>query len=154
MIRSFEKRDLAALYQLDQVCFPPEIAYSRAELRYFVTHRDCSCWLVERWVSDHPHNKLAGFVIVERVTFGGQAAAHIVTLDVDPNERRRGFGKLLMDTVEQQMKQEGAGAIRLEVAENNLSAQQFYRSLGFASRGRIPKYYGGKIDAEVMEKTL
>jgi ribosomal protein S18 acetylase RimI-like enzyme len=52
------------------------------------------------------------------------------------------------------MRQEGAGVLRLEVAENNPAAQQFYRSLGFVTRGRIAKYYGGKVDAEVMEKVI
>jgi ribosomal protein S18 acetylase RimI-like enzyme len=40
------------------------------------------------------------------------------------------------------------------VAENNPAARQFYRSLGFVARGRIAKYYGGMVDAEVMEKVL
>ena len=59
-----------------------------------------------------------------------------------------------MQTAEEQMKQEGAGVMSLEVAENNPAAQQFYRSLGFVTRGRIAKYYGGKVDAEVMEKVI
>ena len=154
MIRCFAKRDLAGLYELDQVCFRPEIAYSRAELRYFVTNPNCSCWIVERWLDDRLASKLAGFVIVERARVDGHATGHIVTMDVDPSERRRGFGKLLMETVERQMKQEGTGAITLEVAENNAGALAFYRSLGFEPRGRIPNYYGNRIDAAVMEKAL
>jgi ribosomal protein S18 acetylase RimI-like enzyme len=60
----------------------------------------------------------------------------------------------LIETAEEQMKQEGASLMSLEVAENNAAAQQFYRSLGFVARGRIEKYYGGRIDAEVMEKGI
>ena len=82
------------------------------------------------------------------------AAGHIVTLDIDPVERRRGLGTLLMQTAEEQMRQGGAGVLSLEVAENNPAAQQFYRSLGFVTRGRIAKYYGGVVDAEVMEKVI
>jgi ribosomal protein S18 acetylase RimI-like enzyme len=63
-------------------------------------------------------------------------------------------GTLLMQTAEEQMRQEGAGILSLEVAENNPAARQFYRSLGFVARGRIAKYYGGMVDAEVMEKVL
>src|SRR5271156_6760902 len=148
-LRGFQRRDLAALHQLDGVCFTPEIAYSRAELQYFLTHPSCSCWIAER-----PENKLAGFVIIERASRKGRLAGHIVTLDVDPGERRRGLGTLLMETAEEQMRQEGAGVLSLEVAENNPAAQQFYRSLGFVTRGRIAKYYGGMVDAEVMEKVI
>src|ERR1700691_4592507 len=148
-LRSFQMRDLAGLYQLDQVCFPQEIAYSRDELQYFLTHPKCSCWIAEQ-----PEDKLAGFVIFERASRHGRPAGHIVTLDVDPDERRRGLGTLLMQTAEEQMKQEGAGVMSLEVAENNAAARQFYRSLGFVTRGRIAKYYGGMVDAEVMEKVI
>ena len=59
-----------------------------------------------------------------------------------------------MHTAEEQMKQEGAGLMSLEVAEDNAVARQFYRSLGFVTRGKIAKYYGGKVDAEVMEKEI
>jgi ribosomal-protein-alanine N-acetyltransferase len=148
-LRAFQMRDLAALHQLDQVCFPREIAYSRAELQYFLTHPKCSCWIAEQ-----PEDKLAGFVIFERSKRHGRRAGHIVTLDIDPEERRRGLGTLLMQTGEEQMRQEGAGVLSLEVAENNPAAQQFYRRLGFVTRGRIAKYYGGMVDAEVMEKVI
>jgi ribosomal-protein-alanine N-acetyltransferase len=148
-LRSFQMQDLAGLYRLDQVCFPREIAYSKAELQYFLTHPKCSCWIAEQ-----PDDKLAGFVIFERSKRQGRRAGHIVTLDIDPEERRRGVGTLLMHTAEEQMRQEGAGVLSLEVAENNPAAQQFYRSLGFVTRRRIAKYYGGMVDAEVMEKVI
>ena len=137
------------MHQLDGVCFPPAIAYSRAELQYFLTHPNCSCWIAEQ-----PENKLGGFVIVERTNRRGRLSGHIVTLDVDPGERRRGLGRLLLNTVEEQMKQEGAALMSLEVAENNEPARNFYRSLGFIASGRIAKYYGGRVDAEVMEKVI
>jgi [ribosomal protein S18]-alanine N-acetyltransferase len=148
-LRSFQTRDLARLHQLDRVCFEPEIAYSKAELQYFLTHPRCSCWIAER-----PESKVAGFVIIERASRNGEPAGHIVTLDVDPAERRRGLGTLLMQTAEEQMKQEGTGVMSLEVAQNNAAARRFYRALGFVTRGRIAKYYGGRVDAEVMEKAI
>jgi [ribosomal protein S18]-alanine N-acetyltransferase len=146
-LRIFQTKDLAGLHRLDQACFPQGIAYSRAELQYFLTQPGCSCWIAEEG-----KDKLAGFVIFERS--GRQGHGHIVTLDIDPVERRRGLGTLLMRTAEELLKREGAGVVRLEVAENNSAARQFYRSLGFVVRGRIAKYYGGKIDAEVMEKVI
>jgi [ribosomal protein S18]-alanine N-acetyltransferase len=148
-LRSFQQKDVTGLHKLDQVCFPRDIAYSQAELRYFLTHPRCSCWIAEQ-----DESKLAGFVIVERASRNGHLTGHIVTLDVDPVERRRGLGTLLMQTVEEQMKEEGAGAMSLEVAENNSAAREFYQRLGFAAIGRISKYYAGRVDAEVMEKAI
>jgi ribosomal-protein-alanine N-acetyltransferase len=148
-LRSFEARDLPALHQLDQVCFSRGIAYSKAELQHFLTHPSCSCWVAEQ-----PNNRLVGFVILERAGLRGRPAGHIVTLDVDPDARRIGLGTLLMQTAEEQMKHEGAAWMTLEVAENNLAARHFYRNLGFVTRGKIEKYYGGTIDGEVMEKAI
>jgi [ribosomal protein S18]-alanine N-acetyltransferase len=149
MIRSYKKADFPRLHQLDQLCFPPEIAYSRAELQYFITHPRCSCWIAEA-----DSGNVAGFLIIERVRAEGRLTGHIVTLDVELASRRQGLGALLMQTAEQQMKQEGAQHLLLEVAENNAGAQRFYRRLGFIARGRINQYYGGKINADVMEKAL
>jgi ribosomal-protein-alanine N-acetyltransferase len=150
MIRSFQRRDLMRLYQLDQICFSQEIAYSKAELQYFLMHPRCSCWVAEQ-----PASKLAGFVILERRSRrNGRPAGHIVTLDIDPGARRGGLGSLLMRTAEEQLKREGVEVMSLEVAEDNLAARQFYRSLGFVLSGRISKYYGGRIDAEMMEKVI
>ena len=148
-LRSCEPRDLAALHKLDHACFPQGIAYSKAELQYFLTHPRCSCWIAEQ-----PESKLAGFVIIERAHLNGRPAGHIVTLDVDPAERRRGLGTLLMQTAEEQLKQEGTGVMSLEVAQDNTAARRFYCGLGFVTRGRIAKYYGGRVDAEVMEKSI
>jgi ribosomal protein S18 acetylase RimI-like enzyme len=148
-LRSFEARDLPALHQLDQVCFSRGIAYSKAELQHFLTHPSCSCWVAEQ-----PNHRLVGFVIVERASLRGHPAGHIVTLDVDPVARRHGLGTLLMQTAQEQMKHEGAAWMTLEVAENNTAARHFYRNLGFDTRGKIAKYYGGTIDAEVMEKAI
>jgi [ribosomal protein S18]-alanine N-acetyltransferase len=148
-LRSYRKQDLAELHQLDQVCFPQEIAYSQAELQHFLSHPRCFCWIAEQ-----ADRKLAGFVITERARRHGLPAGHIVTLDVDPSARRRGLGTLLMQTAENQMKEEGAAVMSLEVAENNATALEFYRGLGFVNRGRIAKYYGGRVDAEIMEKAI
>ena len=148
-LRSFEARDLPALHQLDQACFPRGIAYSRAELQYFLAHPSCSCW-----VAEGSEGRLAGFVIIERTQLQGRPAGHVVTLDVDSTARRLGLGTLLMQTAEAQMKQEGAGVMSLEVSVDNAVARRFYRRLGFVTSGRIEKYYGGKTDAEMMEKAL
>ena len=76
-LRSFEARDLPALHQLDQACFARGIAYSKAELQHFLTHPSCSCWIAEQ-----PDNRLAGFVIIERVSLHGRPAGHIEGYDV------------------------------------------------------------------------
>ncbi|HEV2272589.1 MAG TPA: N-acetyltransferase [Acidobacteriaceae bacterium] len=148
-VRAYRRHDLPRLYELDQSCFPPDIAYSRADLRYFLASPRCFCW-----VAESPSDSVAGFIIVERVRRSGSMTGHIVTIDVGAQMRRQGVGRLLMETAEEQLTREGAILMSLEVAEDNLPAQVFYRRLGFAEVGRIPKYYAARQDARVMEKRL
>lgn len=156
-VRSFDRKEtdhdwhqhLDELYCLDQICFPPEIAYSRAELQHFLLHPRCSCWIAEQ-----AGEVLAGFIIVERSTRRGRSTGHVVTLDVEPDHRRGGVGTELMRIAEEQMRQKGIAVMSLEVAENNAAARHFYNNLGFVTMGRIANYYGGRVNAEVMEKLI
>ena len=140
--------ELERLFQLDQVCFPPEIAYSRKELKHFLLHPKCTTWIAQ------DGEALAGFLMLERSNRRGRAVGHIVTLDVDPAQRRRRVGSLLMYAAEQRMQHEAIAVMRLEVAENNPEARHFYNSLGFSLIGHIAHYYGGRVNAEVMEKPV
>jgi [ribosomal protein S18]-alanine N-acetyltransferase len=148
-LRNFRKDDLARLHELDQICFPVGISYSIAELRYFLINPRCRCWIAEE-----TDEELVGFLIVEKVRRSSGMSGHIVTLDVSPHARRHGVGKLLMEAAEERMKREGASLLTLEMAVNNEAARAFYGRLGFSRIGKIPEYYPGKLDAEVMEKSI
>ena len=148
-LRGFRKADLPRLHELDQRCFARDIAYSTADLKYFLTSPRCTCWVAEA-----PGGILAGFIIIERVRRDGSMRGHIVTIDVESDKRRQGLGRLLLGAAEERLKREGAVLITLEVAEDNVQAQAFYRRVGFNQTGRIPKYYAGRLDAQVMEKPI
>jgi [ribosomal protein S18]-alanine N-acetyltransferase len=148
-VRSFRKHDLLRLYQLDQNCFAPDIAYSMADLKYFLCSARCSSWVAEA-----PRETVAGFIIVERSRQEGNMTGHLVTIDVEPQMRRQGVGCLLLNAAEEQLKTEGVSLMTLEVAEDNVGAQAFYRRQGFADAGVIPQYYAGRLDAQVMKKQI
>ena len=42
-LRSYEPHDFAALFRLDQSCFPAGISYSKTTLRYFLTIPSADC---------------------------------------------------------------------------------------------------------------
>lgn len=148
-LRGFRKHDLPELHQLDQRCFAQDIAYSIADLKYFLANTRCFCWVAEA-----PDERLAGFTIVERIRRGGRMTGHIVTIDVDREMRRQGVGRVLLEAAEEQLKREGAVLLTLEVAEDNAAARSFYHQFGFAEAGRIPDYYAGRLDAQIMEKSI
>jgi ribosomal protein S18 acetylase RimI-like enzyme len=111
-LRDYQPNDFDTLWKLDQLCFPEDIAYSRSELRIFLSLRTAFCIVAEQ------EQKIAGFVVVDSRP---HRAGYIVTIDVDPAQRRQGIN-----------------AIRLEVADNNQSARDFYARHGFAVIGRKP----------------
>lgn len=144
-IRQAAREDLDALFALDQVCFRSGIAYSKTELKYFLFHPH-SISLVANDASG-----IAGFAIAEVRMEGGRCAGHIVTIDVDPAQRRQGVGQLLMDALTERCRAAGAVLLRLEVAVDNEAAIAFYKLLGFVETGRIRRFYMGRLDALTME---
>jgi [ribosomal protein S18]-alanine N-acetyltransferase len=148
-LRPFRISDLEDAYQLDQVCFAPGIAYSRAQLGGYIRMRNAQAWVAE--VAQDGQIRMAGFVIAN---LDRRAQGHIITVDVAPEWRRHGVGSLLMDAAEDWMRQQGGEVAYLETAEDNVSAQAFYRKRGYAKLRRIEDYYGDGAAAWLMAKKL
>lgn len=153
-LRNYVKADLAALHALDQVCFEPEIAYSRAELESFLNHPSGFSIIACQG------KQIVGFAIIRSIRRNAapgqplrdEAAVHILTIDVSPHARRQGVGALLMDWIILKAAMLGANAIVLEVAVTNEAAQRFYQRFGFSVTGTIPGYYNGNVDAYSLER--
>lgn len=86
------------------------------------------------------NHRPAGFGIV-RVA-GGEA--EVLTVAVDPDNRRRGYGRLLVEEMARRAYRERAEALFLEVDESNRAAVMLYRQLGFVKVGERPRYYEHK----------
>lgn len=148
-LRPIAEDDFPKLYALDQACFAPGIAWSKAELRYFLKYPGNFGMIAE-----DEAGQIAGFAIAGKQLRRGTALGRLITIDVDPGMRRRGAGHMLLEEVELRFRGMGAAAARLEVSVDNTTAQAFYARHGFARTGRIPGYYLGRVDALVMEKQL
>ncbi len=148
-LRAVSPDDFPNLYALDQACFDPGIAWSKAELLYFMKYPGNIGVLAE-----DESGRLAGFAIAGKQRRQGSIFGRLITIDVDAQLRRRGIGHVLLEEIERQLRAAGANAVLLEVAVDNATAQSFYERHGFVSTGRIPGYYLGRIDALVMEKPL
>jgi ribosomal-protein-alanine N-acetyltransferase len=75
--------------------------------------------------------------------------AHVTTLAVDPNVRRRRLGTRLMLELVDIALERGAKHLTLEVRMSNASAQALYQRFGFAPVGLRKNYYRDE-DALVM----
>jgi ribosomal-protein-alanine N-acetyltransferase len=149
LLRPVLTDDFAALFALDQACFPPGIAWSKAELKYFLKYPG-NIGVIAEGNAQH----IAGFAIAGKQMRKGAVLGRLITIDVEASQRRRGVGHILLEEIERQLREAGATAVLLEVAVDNAAAQTFYEHHGFVRTGRIPGYYLGRIDALAMEKPL
>ena len=62
--------------------------------------------------------------------------AHLRMLGVDPDSRRRGAGRALMDATIALAKERGRTRLTLETTAQMTAAQHMYESMGFVARGR------------------
>jgi putative acetyltransferase len=87
---------------------------------------------VDWWVVVSAIGKLIGFL--------GVTSDTIEALFIDPAYHRRGGGKLLVAHAQSL----NAGALLVEVNEENKSALRFYKRLGFSIVGQSPTDAGGR----------
>ena len=92
-----------------------------------------------------------GGLLLARITAD---EAEILTLAVEPAQRRHGLGDALVETAVLHAAALGAAAMFLEVAEDNAPALALYQGLGFGQVGRRPDYYGPGRDAALLRRSL
>ncbi len=143
VIRDFKAEDFETLWRIDQVCFPPGIAYSKAELKSYIRHRNSFTLVAE------DERRVGGFIVGHQGTTG-----HIITIDVVVEARRSGVGSLLLEAAEQRLRQGGSKAVGLETAVDNAAALAFYKRHGYSVTGTWPRYYSNGVDALILKKNL
>ena len=75
--------------------------------------------------------------------------AHLTTLGVAPEARRRHLGTRLLLALVERALDSGSRHLTLEVRASNTNAQRLYERFGFAEVGKRHGYYRGE-DAVVM----
>ncbi|MFH1572929.1 MAG: N-acetyltransferase [Acidobacteriota bacterium] len=141
VIRDCSPADLARLYEIDRLCFPPGIAYTREELQFYLSHPGS----IARAAQLGP--EILGFVIGR---IEGEMWGHVITLDVLPEARRRGIGSRLLENLHGEFRAAGTPLAVLEVDTENTAARAFYQGFGYTRVETIPGYYAGGRDAHRM----
>jgi ribosomal protein S18 acetylase RimI-like enzyme len=143
-LRAYAPADFETLYEIDQACYEPAIAYSRRELRNYLRFPGADCLVAEA------DGNIVGFV----VTAHGKSWGYIVTIDVLSPYRRHGIGTMLLAEAERHLAADGVREIALETATDNASAIAFWQKHGYRKRGVKKGYYPGGRDAFSMNKLL
>lgn len=144
LLRTHKPEDFDTLYEIDQACYEPEIAYSKRELQAYLRYPGSDCVVAEI------DGAIAGFCITAHQTDRG----YIVTIDVLAKFRRDGVGTALLKEVENRLEADGVSLITLETATDNDSAVAFWQKHGYRTRGVRKGYYPNGRDAYAMTKTF
>ena len=78
----------------------------------------------------------------------------LLDLGVSPRYQRRGIAGRLLRRLAHDAMDLGASSMTLEVRENNVGAQRFYRRMGLEPEGIRPRYYPGGMNAYIMSAPL
>jgi len=140
-IRQFRAADLDTLCRIDRICFSGDIAFSRAELSFYLSHpKSIACVAVRA-------GRILGFVLAR---IESPVIAHIITLDIIPEARRRRIGTCLMEELHGILAEKGSMTAFLEVATDNFPAQRLYEKMNYQYLDTLSGYYHGKADAYRM----
>ncbi|MEU4694199.1 GNAT family N-acetyltransferase [Actinoplanes sp. NPDC023714] len=85
------------------------------------------------------------------LTAPGTGELHVIYLD--PAERGRGLGTLLLDRITEQLRELGATEMWVAAVEGNSMALPFYAARGFTVEGRRPAY-GSTAEEKVFSLRL
>ena len=147
-LRSYRAGDADAMHALDVVCFERPFRFTRGAMRRFAEVKKA------RVIVADEGGKLAGFVILHLEEDEEGRTGYIITLDVEPAQRRKGIAGLLMRDVERQAHMDGCAALVLHVFAGNEAAIRFYDRAGFVRSHRAEDFYGAGLDAWVYHKLL
>jgi [ribosomal protein S18]-alanine N-acetyltransferase len=142
--RAYDPHDFAALFRLDQSCFPAGIAYSRTTLHYFLTLPSSDCIVAV------DGKNIVGLILSEE----HPPLAHIITLDVAATHRRQGIGSSLLAESEKKLAFRGIRHVLLETSTDNQPAVAFWQRHGYRIEATLKRYYLGRLDAYEMRKIL
>lgn len=149
IVREYTAEDFETLYAIDQLCYPPAVAYTRGELRWYIGLPGAECLVVEAQRGANVA-VIAGFVVIIARGLHG----HVITIDVVETHRRKGAGSALLREAEARMEHRSVQEVWLETAVDNTAGVAFWKRHDYHVRGRLPRYYPDGVDALAMFKLL
>ncbi len=123
---------IRAYYRFDHIRFNPRTI--RPTLERLLRSRSLGrAWLIRDGV------RAVGYVILTYcldLEFGGIEGL-VTDLFIQEAHRGRGLGRRALDAVDDHCRAHRIGTVELQVEENNIAAQEFYRRVGFKRLSRI-----------------
>lgn len=145
MIRPMKLADLDAVMEIELDLFPKE-AWSKDMFLEELAEVPLSREVVVLEQAD----QVIGYASLRFVGHEGD----INTIAIARGHQRKGFGKQLLNWLEQTAVRHGVRELFLDVRTDNEPAIDLYKGAGFVRIDIRRNYYGPSIDADVMRKKL
>ena len=137
-IRWMIRRDMPAVLGIENESF--EFPWTEEEFIRCLRQRDCIGMVAEY------SEQVVGFMIYEL----HRTRIHVLSFAVHPDFRRQSVGSAMITKLVSKLAYQRRNRIVLEVRETNLSAQLFYRSLGFRATGVLRNFYEDSTEDAFM----
>jgi ribosomal-protein-alanine N-acetyltransferase len=151
LIRRMEERDLEQVQMIDRLSF--SMPWPLKAYRYELKENPNSLqWVaevasIEPAAQESPLTGVVGLIVVWMIL----DEAHIATIAVHPDYRRRSIAQQLLAVALVEAIQRGASQATLEVRSGNVAAQKLYHRFNFEIVGLRPRYYqDNQEDALIM----
>ncbi len=144
-IRNFEPRDYFALCELDAPMF--------SGMGGPVLFRHIEELFGELFFVAEMEGELIGYIL-GGVHLEDSTKGKLIRIGVSQNYQRKECGTKLTDALFDRFRQLGVRTVHLTVAEENTSAINFYKKIGFVQKEYREKYFYPDIPRLVLEKEL
>jgi ribosomal-protein-alanine N-acetyltransferase len=138
-IRWMIRRDMADVLEIETSCF--EFAWTEEDFVRCLRQRNCIGMVSEF------NDRVVGFMVYEL----HKNRLHVLNFAVHPDFQRQGVGNRMVEKLISKLSYQRRNRIILEVRETNLSAQLFFRDLGFRAISVLRDFYEDTVeDAYLM----
>ena len=150
-MRPFRPEDLDGLFVLDYRCYAAPYRFGYQQLLLTLQQTDVTALVIE---GERKGDIIGGLIVrAERST--GQAA--IVSLMIEPDYRRLGLGKRLLEWAEGYARKSGWKAVVVPLERGNEAAAAFLSARGFGDTGQGQPWFAssevGTLWRLSLEKT-
>lgn len=143
-IRPMQATDIEEVTAIDRISF--SLPWPERAFQYELNENAASLL----WVAEISHSEGERRVVGLVVAWMILDEAHIASLAVHPDFRRKGIGERLLLTILEDAVHKGAGQAMLEVRASNSAAINLYRRFGFEITGRRIRYYRDNNEDAVL----
>lgn len=140
------EKHLQEVLSLNLRCFYQGENYTKLTFEHLLTEPNILSYQIRT-----TQNQMVGFVFI---AIHNDKIAHITTIGIAPEHRKRGLAKRLLQRAEKALKDRSFDSVVLEVRVSNYIAQNLYHRLDYNIIQKLENYYTNNEDAYLMSKSF